>query len=132
MMPHCVPWPANLTEKRCQFYLRLGFARGSLGLRNACFLVIDRKRSTNGLLSRVVTPKGLLYVWHVRANGAAIRAIRTANRCGLRTLAIRIDRTRGFLSQVETGKRGASPQTIERIADALGVPVAAITDRSDT
>jgi transcriptional regulator with XRE-family HTH domain len=65
----------------------------------------------------------------VRPNGAAIRAIRTANHVGLRTLATRVERTRGFLSQVETGKQGASPQTIERIAEVLGVPVEAITHR---
>lgn len=71
----------------------------------------------------------MLYVCHVRANGAAIRAIRTANHCGLRTLARRTKLNRGFLSQIETGQRGASLQTIERIALALDVPVEAITHR---
>jgi len=65
----------------------------------------------------------------VRANGAAIRAIRTANRCGLRTLARRTELTRGFLSLIETGQRGASAKTIELIADALNVPIEAITHR---
>lgn len=65
----------------------------------------------------------------MRPNGAAIRAIRTANHVGLRTLALQTERTRGFLSQVETGKQGASRQTIERIANVLGVPVEAITHR---
>lgn len=63
----------------------------------------------------------------MKANGAAIRAIRTANRRGLRKLATETGLTRGFLSQIETGKRGASDETIQVIADALGTTVEAIT-----
>lgn len=66
-------------------------------------------------------------VANMKANGDAIRALRRANRCGLRALSKQTELNRGFLSQIETGKRGASARTLTTIAAALGVPVEAIT-----
>lgn len=49
-----------------------------------------------------------------------------------------IDRTveetglsRGFISQLETGKRQASPDTLQALADAFGVPITALIDVED-
>jgi transcriptional regulator with XRE-family HTH domain len=69
---------------------------------------------------------------NARPNGEAIRAIRTANQCGLRELARRAGLNPGFLSLVETGQRGASKQTIAAIADALPTTVEAITEPEPT
>jgi transcriptional regulator with XRE-family HTH domain len=63
---------------------------------------------------------------HVTPNGAAIRAIRQAQGLGLRVIASRIGKDRGFLSRVERGLAGASDQTLQDIAAALGAPVQAI------
>lgn len=61
------------------------------------------------------------------ANGSAIRVIREAKKCSLRALQERTGIHRGYLSHIELGNRGASLETAKRIADALDVPVAAIT-----
>ncbi|WP_414629056.1 helix-turn-helix domain-containing protein [Streptomyces xanthochromogenes] len=63
----------------------------------------------------------------MKPNGVAIRALRTANRCGLRELARRTGLSRPYLSRLERGKRGASPDTVLLIAHALNVPPDAIT-----
>jgi HTH-type transcriptional regulator, competence development regulator len=63
----------------------------------------------------------------MQANGDAIRALRRANGCGLRALSEQTGLNRGFLSQIETGKRGASVRTLTTIATALDVPIKAIT-----
>ncbi|HEY1820381.1 MAG TPA: helix-turn-helix transcriptional regulator [Trebonia sp.] len=66
-----------------------------------------------------------------RANRSAIRAIRQGKRIGLRGLSRQTGLNRGFLSQIELGRRGASARTLSRIAEALEVPVEAITIKGD-
>ena len=63
----------------------------------------------------------------IRASGAAIRAIRVAQGRGIRQLAEDTGFTRGYLSRLETGHLGASPETIAIVADSLNVPIEAIT-----
>ncbi|MEU1778165.1 MULTISPECIES: helix-turn-helix domain-containing protein [Streptomyces] len=72
------------------------------------------------------------YFLGVRPNGSAIRAIRAAQHLSLRTLASQTDRDRGHLSRLERGQAGASEETIRRIAQALGVPLSAITHEETT
>ena len=69
----------------------------------------------------------LPYVAVVRSNGAAIKALREATGLGLRDLARATNRDPGFISRLERGEREASPPTLRAIADALRVPLAAIT-----
>lgn len=45
----------------------------------------------------------------------------------LNRLARLIERSPGFVSRIETGDRGASNDTLDRIATALRTPVNAIT-----
>lgn len=63
----------------------------------------------------------------MQANGSAIRALRTAHRIGIRGLAESVKVHRTYLSRLERGQRGATDETIIRIAEALAVPVEAIT-----
>ncbi|MGW4028191.1 helix-turn-helix domain-containing protein [Streptomyces sp. NPDC004838] len=63
----------------------------------------------------------------MKPNGTAIRALRTARKTGLRALSRHTGLDRGYLSRLERGLAGASDRTVERIAHALEVPVAAIT-----
>ncbi|MFJ5785402.1 helix-turn-helix domain-containing protein [Streptomyces hydrogenans] len=63
----------------------------------------------------------------VTPNGAAIRTIREARGMSLQRLARLIERSPGFVSRVETEDRGASPETLGRIATALRTPIHAIT-----
>jgi len=63
----------------------------------------------------------------MKPNGVAIRALRTANRCGLRELERRTGLDRGYLSRLERGERGASLSTLLLIATALNVPPKALT-----
>ncbi|UUS30874.1 MULTISPECIES: helix-turn-helix domain-containing protein [Streptomyces] len=63
----------------------------------------------------------------MKPNGVAIRALRTANRCGLRELEEKTGLSRGYLSRLERGERGASPDTVLLIAHVLDVPPEAIT-----
>lgn len=63
----------------------------------------------------------------VTPNGAAIRSFREARGLSLRKLADLIDRDPGYLSHVETDKQGAGAETLNRIAQELRVPLAAIT-----
>ncbi|MGW6557966.1 helix-turn-helix domain-containing protein [Streptomyces hydrogenans] len=60
-------------------------------------------------------------------NGAAIRTIREARGMSLQRLARLIGRSPGFVSRIETEGRGASPETLRRIAAALGTTIHAIT-----
>ncbi|MEU1373046.1 helix-turn-helix transcriptional regulator [Streptomyces triculaminicus] len=63
----------------------------------------------------------------MKPNGAAIRALRRAERCGLRELERRTGLDRGYLSRLERGTRGASLSTLLCIAHALNVDPNAIT-----
>ncbi|RSS59863.1 helix-turn-helix domain-containing protein [Streptomyces sp. WAC01280] len=60
-------------------------------------------------------------------NGAAIRTIREARGMSLQRLARLIKRSPGFVSRIETEGRGASNETLNRIAIALHTPINAIT-----
>lgn len=70
-------------------------------------------------------------VCHVKPNGEAIRAIRERSGYGLRELERRTGLTRPFLSRLEREARGASLATLQLIAAALDVSVAAITKESN-
>ena len=59
--------------------------------------------------------------------GRRVRHLREQQECGLTTLARRIRISKQYLSDMETGHRGISPAMLQRIADALGVAVEAIT-----
>lgn len=63
----------------------------------------------------------------VRPNGTAIREFRWLKKLSIRGLARQTGRDRGHLSRIERGQAGASETTVRRIAEALGVPIAAIT-----
>lgn len=63
----------------------------------------------------------------MQANGSAIRALRKAHRMGIRGLAESVGVHRAYLSRLERGQRGASDDTVIRIAEALSVPIEAIT-----
>jgi transcriptional regulator with XRE-family HTH domain len=67
----------------------------------------------------------------VTPNGTAIRAIREAQRRSLRSVADSVGISPGYLSDLERGVRGAAPETIQRIARELAVPVDAIRDHHD-
>lgn len=73
------------------------------------------------------TPKVWVYVVGVTPNGAAIRAFRKMRGMSLRRLAHLIDRDPGYLSHVERDRQGAGRETLERLAEELGVPMEAIT-----
>ncbi len=62
-----------------------------------------------------------------KVNGLAIASIRKAIGMPQRVLADRAGITAPFLSQIEHGERQPSVQVLRRLADELGVAVAAIT-----
>jgi transcriptional regulator with XRE-family HTH domain len=62
----------------------------------------------------------------VRPNGTTIRSIRELQKLSVRGLARRAGCDYSHLSRLERGKAGASRDTTQRIATALGVPVDAI------
>ncbi|MGH7929030.1 MAG: helix-turn-helix domain-containing protein [Candidatus Binatia bacterium] len=57
------------------------------------------------------------------AIGARIRGLREQQNLTLEDLASRVGTTKGFLSEVENGKRGTSSENLLRIAQALGASV---------
>lgn len=63
----------------------------------------------------------------MKPNYTAIKALRSARRWGLRELERRTGLTRGYLSRLERGDRGASLVTLTAIADAYDVPIADLT-----
>jgi transcriptional regulator with XRE-family HTH domain len=65
-------------------------------------------------------------VFHVTPNGAAIRAIREARGTSLRAIAREAGIAPGYLAQIERGERRPRHAKVDRIAQALGVPVEAI------
>ncbi|ELY2591402.1 helix-turn-helix transcriptional regulator [Cronobacter sakazakii] len=67
--------------------------------------------------------------------GDKIRQIRKANKMTLSELALRVDSDVGNLSRLERGMQGYSDTLIQKIAEALGVPVAELfssNEASDT
>jgi len=63
----------------------------------------------------------------MKVNGEAIRAIRQAKGRTVRDLAAAADMDLGYLSRIENGLKGASPDMISRIAKALEVSEGAIS-----
>lgn len=59
--------------------------------------------------------------------GATIRALREAHGLSSDQLARAIDKSGPLLRAIEVGKRHATPQVCRRVADTLGIPLAAIT-----
>lgn len=66
----------------------------------------------------------------VRQNGSAIRVIRQLHGLSLRRLARDAGLTHGYLQRVETEKREASPDALDRIASAMNIPVDAVLRES--
>jgi len=62
------------------------------------------------------------------ANGASIASHRKLIGLSQRALANQAGIAAPFLSQIEHGDRQPSPAVLRRLADALGVPLAAITN----
>ena len=62
------------------------------------------------------------------ANGQRIRDLREAKPLGLRKLADLAGVHRSYLSRLERGIKGASPETLDKIAAGLDVSVDEITD----
>lgn len=69
----------------------------------------------------------MAYSGHMKANGSRIRELRKAKPLGIRSLADMANIHRSYLSRLERGLKTARPETLERIADALEVPVADIS-----
>lgn len=61
------------------------------------------------------------------ANGAAIRAIREARGIPLGDCASTCDISYSYLSNIEAGRKNASPALLRKLADALGCSLAAIS-----
>lgn len=62
----------------------------------------------------------------VRTNGAAVRALREAYGWQATKFAAAVGISRGYLCNVEAQRRQVSPSVLRRMADVLGVPLAAI------
>lgn len=62
-----------------------------------------------------------------KLNGAALRALRIAHRIPQGDLALRLDISQGYLSNLEKGAKQPSPVMLGRIADELGESIEAIS-----
>lgn len=67
----------------------------------------------------------------MKPNCYAIWGLRRARRWSLRELERRTGLSRGYLSRLERGQRGASPTTLQALADLYEVPQTDIT-KEDT
>lgn len=63
----------------------------------------------------------------IRAHGPAIREFRRHRGLSVNKVANHIGVTRQFLGRLERGERGATRETLEKLAKAIGVPFDAIT-----
>lgn len=63
----------------------------------------------------------------LRTNGAAIRALRQAYGWKVVKFAQAIGVSRSYMSNLEAGRRQASPEVLRKISETLNVPLAAIT-----
>lgn len=69
----------------------------------------------------------------MRPNGPAQRAIREAQNKSLRLLERMTGLNRGYLSRLETGQiRDVADPSVQKIADALDVPIEAIIHKEKT
>lgn len=64
--------------------------------------------------------------------GQVIREIRETHRATLEEIALAADTNASNLSRIERGTQGYSPETLERIATALGVTVSELHRRMET
>lgn len=64
--------------------------------------------------------------------GQIIREIREAHKATLEEIALAADTNASNLSRIERGAQGYSPETLERIATALGVTVSELHRRMET
>ncbi len=64
--------------------------------------------------------------------GQVIRGIREAHKATLEEVALAADTNASNLSRIERGTQGYSPETLERIATALGVTVSELHRRMET
>ena len=64
--------------------------------------------------------------------GQVIREIREAHKATLEEIAFAADTNASNLSRIERGTQGYSPETLERIATALGVTVSDLHLRMET
>ena len=63
--------------------------------------------------------------------GQVIREIREAHKATLEEIALAADTNASNLSRIERGTQGYSPETLERIATALGVTVSELHRRME-
>ena len=63
--------------------------------------------------------------------GQVIREIREAHKATLEEIALAADTNASNLSRIERGTQGYSPETLERIATALGVTVSQLHRRME-
>lgn len=63
--------------------------------------------------------------------GATIKALREAYGWQVGKFAIAVGMTHGHLSNIEAGRKRATPEKLRKIADVLGVPLAALTTAFD-
>ena len=59
--------------------------------------------------------------------GATVKALREAYGWKLGKFAVEVGTTHPHLSNIESGRKRLTPEMARRIADTLGVPLAAIT-----
>ena len=64
--------------------------------------------------------------------GQVIRKIREAHKATLEEIALAADTNASNLSRIERGTQGYSPETLDRIAAALGVTVSELHRRVET
>lgn len=63
--------------------------------------------------------------------GATVRALREAYGWQLSKFAVAIEMSHGHLANIEAGRKIATPEKLRKIADILGVPLAALTTEFD-
>lgn len=64
----------------------------------------------------------------MRIDSQALTVIRERRGLSLKELADAVGSSRGYLHDLEHGRRGGSPGKIKKLAEALGVPTAALID----
>jgi transcriptional regulator with XRE-family HTH domain len=62
--------------------------------------------------------------------GATIKALRDAHGLSREQLATAVGKSTQLIGFIENGKRRATPEVCRKVADTLGVPLAAITVRN--
>lgn len=65
-------------------------------------------------------------VAYMQVNGTALRVIRERSGLSQSDLGAKIGKNQSYVSNVEAGRRGVSPEIARKIADALQAPLMAI------